>query len=617
MSDSLTGSEFIKRFVENVPTSPGVYRMIDASGDVLYVGKAKNLKNRVTSYAVKGSFSTRIMRMISLTCAMEVISTRSEAEALLLEANLIKKYRPRYNILLKDDKSYPYIMVTDTHPYPRIVKYRGSPKKGASYFGPFASTGAVNHTLALLQRAFLLRPCADTIFRNRARPCLQYQIKRCSAPCVGNISQDHYAELIAQAKDFLSGKSREVQALLTREMEEFSEAMDYEMAAQCRDRIKALTQVQVEQAAGMSAMSDADVIAVHKQGDTGSVQVFFFRGGQNFGNQSSFLAGSAENTESEILETFIIQFYQSHPPPREIILSHAIESPEILEEALSTIAAYKVGLYLPQRGQKRQIVEDALKNARNALSLRLAERQTESARLAEFGELFGLTEAPARIEVYDNSHIMGTHAVGGMIVTTPEGFDKKSYRRFNIRRTEITPGDDYGMMREVLWRRLSRLAKEDPDRTQGIWPDFLLIDGGAGHMKAVCDVLGEIGLNDFPFACIAKGVDRNAGREWFHQPGREAFQLPENTPLLHYIQRLRDEAHRFAITSHRIKRANSLRASALDDIPGIGSTRKKALLNYFGSSKSVEGATLDALEAVPGVSRHVARKIYEHFHGVG
>lgn len=615
MSDSPTGTEFIKRFVENVPTSPGVYRMIDANGEVLYVGKAKNLKNRVTSYATKGG-SSRIMRMVSLTCGMEVVSTRSEAEALLLEANLIKKLRPRYNILLKDDKSYPYIMVTDSHPFPSIVKYRGAPKKGESFFGPFASTGAVNHTLALLQKAFLLRPCADTIFKNRTRPCLQYQIKRCSAPCVGKISQEDYAGLIRQAKDFLSGRSREVQEAITREMQRCSEAMDYEKAAACRDRIKALTQVQVEQASGISASTDADVIACHKEGDTGSVQVFFFRMGQNFGNQSKFLSGSAESSESEILEAFIGQFYQSQLPPREIILSHAIDAPHILEEALGLLAGYKISLHLPQRGQKRQIVEEALKNARNALALRLAERQTEAARLSEFGELFGLAEPPVRIEVYDNSHIMGTHAVGAMIVTTPEGFDKKSYRRFNIRRTELTPGDDYGMMREVLTRRLSRLAREDPDRTQGIWPDFLLIDGGAGHMSTICDILAELGLGDLPFACIAKGVDRNAGREWFHQPGKEPFQLPEHTPLLHYIQRLRDEAHRFAISSHRIKRANAIRASALDDIPGIGATRKKALLNHFGSSKSVEGATLEALEAVPGVNRQVAKKIYEYFHGI-
>ena len=615
MSESLTGSDFIKRFALNVPTSPGVYRMIDVAGEVLYVGKAKNLKNRVTSYAVKGTYSTRIFRMISQTAAMEVISTRSEAEALLLEANLIKKYRPRYNILLKDDKSYPYIMVTDSHPFPRITKYRGTQKKGESFFGPFASVGAVNHTLALLQKAFLLRPCADTIFRNRARPCLQYQIKRCSAPCVGHISHDEYAGLIAQAKNFLSGKSREVQEEITREMDAYSEAMDYEKAARCRDRIKALTQVQVQHASGVG-MIDADVIAIHKEGDTGSVQVFFFRGGQNFGNKSSFLSGSAESSESEILEAFIGQFYQSHPPPREIILSHEVENALILEEALSTIADRKVILQLPQRGQKRQIVEDALKNAKNALSLRLAERQTETMRLAEFGELFGLGEAPTRIEVYDNSHIMGTHAVGAMIVTTPEGFDKKSYRRFNIRRTELTPGDDYGMMREVLGRRLSRLAREDPDRTQGVWPDFLLIDGGQGHMTVVCHMLTEMGLGDFPFACIAKGVDRNAGREWFHRPGKKAFQLPEHTPLLHYIQRLRDEAHRFAITSHRIKRANAIHASALDEIPGIGSMRKKALLNHFGSSKSVEAATLEALEGVPGVNKQVAKKIYEYFHGV-
>lgn len=615
MIEPLTGSAFIREFATKLSTSPGVYRMIDAKGDVLYVGKAKNLKNRVTSYAVKGVYSARIFRMISLTTSMEVISTRSEAEALLLEANLIKKYKPRYNILLKDDKSYPYIMMTDSHPFPRITKYRGAQKKGESYFGPFASAGAVNHSLALLQKAFLLRPCADTIFRNRTRPCLQYQIKRCSAPCVGHINEEHYGTLVQQAKDFLSGKNREVQEAIAEEMKQYSEAFDYEKAAQCRDRIRALTQVQQEQKTGSVATGEADVVACYKQGDTCCIQVFFFRGGQNFGNQSSFPIISGENSEAEILTAFILQFYQSYPPPKEIIVSHDVEELPLVEEALSSLAPHKVTVGVPQRGTKRGLVDDALKNAKMALSMRIAERQTEQARLGEFAELFGLSEPPTRIEVYDNSHIMGTHAIGAMIVANTEGFDKKSYRRFNIRRTELTPGDDYGMMREVLTRRLSRLAREDPDRTQGVWPDFLLIDGGKGHMSTVCDILVELGIGDLPFACIAKGVDRNAGREWFHMPGKEAFQLPETLPLLYYIQRLRDEAHRFAISSHRIKRANALRASALDEIPGIGSGRKKALLNHFGSSQDVEKATLTALEAVPGVSKQVAKKIYAYFHG--
>lgn len=617
MSESLVGSAFIREFAQNLSSSPGVYRMIDAKGDVLYVGKAKNLKNRVTSYAVKGAYSTRIFRMISLTANMEVISTRSEAEALLLEANLIKKYKPRYNILLKDDKSYPYIVMTDSHPYPRITKYRGAQKKGESYFGPFASAGAVNHSLALLQKAFLLRPCADTIFKNRSRPCLQYQIKRCSAPCVGKISEDDYATLVRQAKDFLSGKNREVQEAISEEMKRYSDAFDYEKAAQCRDRIRALTQVQQEQQTGTVATGDADVISCYKQGDHCCVQVFFFRAGQNFGNQSSFPAISGENSESEILSAFILQFYQNYPPPKEIILSHEIEEPSLIEEALSSLVPHNVTAYVPQRGTKMGLVDDALKNAKMALTMRLSQRQADETRLQEFAELFGLSEMPTRIEVYDNSHIMGTHAIGAMIVASPEGFDKKSYRRFNIRRAELTPGDDYGMMREVLTRRLSRLAKEDPDRTQGIWPDFLLIDGGKGHMSTVCDILAELGIADLPFACIAKGVDRNAGREWFHMPGKEAFQLPETMPLLYYIQRLRDEAHRFAISSHRIKRANALRASALDDIPGIGAGRKKALLNHFGSSQDVEKASLTALEAVPGVSKQVAKKIYAYFHGEG
>jgi excinuclease ABC subunit C len=613
-SENPSGADYIRHLVKTLPSSPGVYRMLGEKDDVLYVGKAKNLRNRVSSYVNPSGLSTRIMRMVSLTRKMEIIQTASEAEALLLEANLIKTLEPRYNILLRDDKSYPFIRLTD-HPFPRLVKHRGAQNRKESYFGPFASAGAVNQTLAVLHRAFLLRPCADTIFKNRTRPCLQYQIKRCSAPCVRKVDEAEYAMQVEQAQRFLSGKSREVQEELLSRMQTFSENEEYEKAAGLRDRIRALTQVQQEQSVMVEGLVDADVIAIHCEAGMCGIQIFFFRGGQNFGNRSYFPTIKPDHSLADILETFMGQFYQSHPAPHEILLSHDVPDAEMLSEALSMGSRYKVKLSIPKRGPRRQAIEQAMKNAEMALRLHLAERASQNKLLGMFAEVFALPEAPRRIEVYDNSHISGTHAVGAMIVAGPEGFEKKHYRRFTMRNTELTPGDDYAMMREVLTRRLGRLQDEDPDKTQGLWPDFLLIDGGAGHMQVVAQVYEELGISDLPFACIAKGPDRNAGREQFFTMGKPAFQLPHEAPVLHYIQRLRDEAHRFAINSHRMKRAKALIASPLDAIGGIGPERKRALLHHFGSAKGVEAATLESLAQVPGISRAVAQRIYDHFHG--
>ncbi len=631
-SPPLKGAAYIREFASRLSACPGVYRMIGEAGQVLYVGKAKNLKKRVTTYGAKGALPTRILRMIAQTVQMEVIATRSEAEALLLEASLIKQLTPIYNILLRDDKSYPYIVMTGNTDFPQIAKHRGVQKRQDRYYGPFASVGAVNETLAILQRAFLLRPCPDTVFAHRSRPCLQYQIKRCSAPCVDRITKEDYAAFTRQAELFLSGKSREVQEELTRQMLAHSEKHEYEQAAQCRDRIRALTQVQQEQALATQGLADADVVAIHRDGGACCIQIFFFRGGQNFGNRAFYPQVDVQQENAEVLETFLGQFYQGHPAPPEILLSEQPENTEVLAEALSLKEGRKVQVVTPQRGGRRRAVEQALANARHALGMYLAVRRSEEKHLAELAVLFDLPESPKRIEVYDNSHIMGSHAIGAMVVATPEGFDKKSYRRFSIRREDFserpptgvvvrsaerpeTNPDDYAMLREVLMRRLSRLQKEDPARSGVEWPELVLIDGGKGHLSAARLVLEELGLSDVPVVCIAKGADRNAGRETFFMPDKEPFQLPPHTPLLHYLQRLRDEAHRFAITSHRIKRANALRASELDAISGIGGVRKKALLHYFGSAKAVEAATLEELLKIPGISKKVAQTIHDHFHG--
>lgn len=614
-SSSLTGADFIKNYVKSLPSSPGVYRMLDAKGQVLYVGKARNLKNRVGSYAQARGQNNRITKMVSLTVAMEFITTHTEAEALLLEANLIKKLSPRYNILLRDDKSFPFILVAHDHAYPRIEKHRGAQKAKGKYYGPFASVLAVNETLAFLQKAFLLRPCADTVFSGRTRPCLQYQIKRCSAPCVGKISEKDYAKLVQQAEDFLSGKSRAIQEQLAAEMEDASARMDYEQAAGLRDRIRALTRVQDEQRLSYPGLSDADVIALHREGDRSCVQVFFFRAGQNFGNRSFYPSHSTDATESDILEAFIGQFYQIHAPAKLILTSVALEHEALLAEALTIHAAHKVEISYPQRGDRKQAMEQALKNAALALRQHLAERASQQHYLQQVAELFGMDEAPKRIEIYDNSHLMGTNAVGAMVVAGPEGFIKKAYRRFTIRREgPSTGGDDYAMLREVLTRRFQRLIEEDKNDDTSQTPDLILVDGGAAHLKIAEDVFTELGVQGITLVCVAKGVDRNAGREWFHPSGKEAFQLPLNTPVLHFLQRLRDEAHRFAIGSHRIKRQNSIRQSELDDIPGIGPARKKALLVHFGSAKAVRDASLAELETVPGVNKKTAETIHHYFH---
>lgn len=613
----LTGVDYIRDFAKRLPNLPGVYRMLSASEDVLYVGKAKNLKNRVSSYAGRNALSARILRMVSQTVQMEVITTRSEAEALLLEANLIKKYKPPFNILLKDDKSYPYIAFSSSNGFAQIYKHRGAQKKGETYFGPFASTSAVNQSLTILQRIFLLRPCADSIFNHRTRPCLQYQIKRCSAPCVGRISQDEYQKHVDAAYAFLRGRSQDVHTQLVADMEAASTAMDYETAAHIRDRIRALAQIRQEQTLLSSGVGDADVIAIHSQRDIACIQIFFFRAGQHYGNRSFFPSGSAESSHADILEAFIGQYYPHHTPPRLLLLSEEPAQMDVLQEALNLNASTKTYLEVPKRGEKHALVEHVLRNAKEALSLHLATRQREGAHLEALGKLFDLPEPPQRVEIYDNSHIMGTHAIGAMVVATSEGFSKSAYRKFTIDQTNLEPGDDYAMMRQVLTRRLTRLqkesAEEDNAATPEHTPDLLLIDGGKGHMKIVQEVMEELGI-DVPFVCIAKGVDRNAGREWFFMPHKEPFQLPVADPLLHYLQRLRDEAHRFAITTHRQKRAKSFTGSELDQIEGIGGARKKALLHHFGSAKAVADASVADLERVNGIHHALAQTIYDYFH---
>jgi excinuclease ABC subunit C len=611
---SLHGAAYIREFASLLSTKPGVYRMIDGKDEVLYIGKAKHLKHRVSNYANKGALSTRILRMVELTVKMEVIETRNEAEALLLEANLIKKFKPRYNILLKDDKSYPYIRLTN-HEFPRIEKHRGTQKKGDRYFGPFASAGAVKQTIDTLQRAFLLRPCSDSIFNNRSRPCLQYQIKRCSAPCVGYVSQEGYQHLMDQAQAFLKGKSREVQQSVAEEMQAHSEAMNFEQAALCRDRIKVLTQIQQQQTLYQGSLDDADVIACHVASGQACLQVWFFRAGQHYGNHAYFPSNAQEREKPEIIAAFIGQYYQSHPIPKEILVEVEPEDKDTLQEALSLLAEKHISITVPQRGDRKQLIIQLQKQAENALSLRLAERKSELAHLKSLQILFDLPVVPKRIEVYDNSHISGTHAVGAMICSGEAGFEKNNYRRFTIRNTELSAGDDYGMMREVLTRRLKRLQKEDADKTLGMWPDVLLIDGGKGQMSAVTDVMNALNIHDVPYVCISKGPDRNAGREQFHMPNKDSFQLPLNDPTLHYLQRLRDEAHRFAITSHRIKRSNAIRTSVLDDIAGIGATRKKALMMHFGSAKAVETASLKELQNTPNINAAMAQRIYDYFNG--
>jgi excinuclease ABC subunit C len=607
-----TGADVIREALKTMPLSAGVYRMLDVNGNVLYVGKAKNLRNRVGNYVSPSGLSLRIMNMVSQTRSMEIVTTTTEAEAFLLESNLIKKLKPKYNILLRDDKSFPYILLTGDHPFAQITKHRGAQTRKGKYYGPFASAGAVNETLAILQKAFLLRVCTDQVFKNRTRPCLQYQIKRCSAPCVNYIGEQDYSDLVAQAERFLNGKSREMQENLAAQMREASQQMQYEKAAVLRDRIAVLTRVQHEQNVIAGTLQDSDVIALYRDGPHACVQVFFFRGGQNFGNKSYFPAHAAESMDHDILSAFIGQFYASHPPPRMLVVSHPLPDATLLQDALELRAIGKVAVIYPERGEKKEVVEQAIVNARQSLVRHLSEHATAVAMLDKVGELFDMNTAPDHVEVYDNSHIAGTYMVGAMICAGREGFDKKHYRRFNIRNSELTPGDDYAMLREVLTRRFTRLQKEDPDR-QEAWPSLVLIDGGAGQLSVATQVFADLGITGLCYAAIAKGPDRNAGREWFHLPGREPFQLEVNLPVLHYLQRLRDEAHRFAIGSHRTRRSNAIRESALDQIQGIGASRKRALLQHFGSSKGVEAATLDELQKVEGVNKKVAEKIYQHF----
>ena len=691
------GVAVIREKVRTLPGSPGCYRMLNTKGDVLYVGKAKDLKKRVTSYTQPQRQPIRLQRMIAETAAMEFVTTHTEVEALLLEANLIKRYMPRYNVLLRDDKSFPYILITADHPAPQITKHRGGRNRPGEYFGPFASAGAVNRTIVALQRAFLLRPCSDSIFASRTRPCLQYQIKRCSAPCVKRISEEDYGELVHEARDFLTGKSRDVQTHLADEMQVASDALEFERAAKIRDRIQALTMIQSRQDINLIDIDEADIIAAVQEGGQSCIQVFFFRNGSNYGSRAYFPAHDKGALLPEILAAFMGQFYENKTPPRLVLVSEMPAELELLTEALSLRAERKVEIIEPKRGDKRKPVEHALLNAKEALARRSAESSSQAKLMRGVAEVFGLETSPGRIEVYDNSHISGTNAYGAMIVAGPDGFMKNQYRKFAIRggltgndagndnatlptgnagpvrpekdvateieeiaaatpeiplreasegdapdlidqtlvdqlpvdqplgkpikrpnvpgmHTDLVAGDDYGMMRQVLMRRFGRALKEDPDRSRGAWPDLVLIDGGQGQLQAALDVFTELGITDVPVAAIAKGPDRNAGRERFFLPDRPAFSLDHKDPVLYYLQRLRDESHRFVIGTHRAKRSKQIGQSMLDEVPGIGAKRKKALLLHFGSAREVARAGLVDLTSVDGISETVARKIYDHFH---
>jgi len=615
--DIPTGHAVIHGYLKTLDASPGVYRMLDPRGEVLYVGKARNLKRRVSSYAKATGHSARIGRMIAATAKMMFLTTRTETEALLLEQNLIKQLKPRYNVLLRDDKSFPNILVALDHPFPQIKKHRGKRSEKGDYYRPFASAGAVNRTLNHLQKIFLLRNCSDSMFSARSRPCLQYQIARCSAPCVGKISEQDYARLVGDAGQFLSGRSTKVQETLAAQMSQASESMEFERAAALRDRIRALTQVQTTQGINPASVSEADVIALYMDGGQACVQVFFIRAHQNWGNRAYFpRTGSGAGAE-EILEAFIGQFYDNKTPPRWLLLSHDIENRDLMEDALSTKLQRRVRILLPKRGEKMELVSGAERNARESLARRMAESATQSKLLAGLAEAFDLDAPPDRIEVFDNSHIQGTNAVGAMIVAGPDGFLKSSYRKFNIKNPDLTPGDDFGMMKEVLTRRLKRLLKEDPDRTSNNWPSLVLIDGGAGQVSAVNEIMQELGIDDIPFVGVAKGTDRDAGKEEFHRMGQRPFALGFNDPVLYFVQRLRDEAHRFAIGTHRAKRKRTTFASPLDDVPGVGAGRKRALLAHFGSGKAATRAGLVDLKAVDGISDALALVIYEYFHDKG
>ncbi len=624
------GPEVIRAVVRTLPNAPGVYRMLGEDESVLYVGKARDLKKRVTAYTTLIGHTNRIARMITATASMEIVTTHTETEALLLEANLIKRLKPRFNVILRDDKSFPYILIDREHAVPRLTKHRGARARKGSYFGPFASAGAVNRTLNTLQRAFLLRSCTDSVYESRTRPCLLYQIKRCSAPCTGEIDAEGYHALLSDAEEFLTGRSSHVQDQLASAMDAASEALEFERAAALRDRIRALSAIRSHQGINPDGVEDADVAAAHGDGGQICIQVFFFRGGQNWGNRAYFPRHDKDQTTEEVLEAFLSQFYDDKPPPRLVLLSHEIAGRSLMEEALSLKAERRVHVHTPQRGEKRALVEHAATNAREALGRRLAESASQRRLLDGVAEVFALDAPPQRIEVYDNSHSQGTNAVGGMIVAGPDGFLKNQYRKFNIRGEDLTPGDDYGMMREVLTRRFERLMKEAPRDTAArdgddetttagapaetpLWPDLVLIDGGQGQLSAALDVFADLGVEDVGLVSIAKGPERNAGRERFFMADRAPFSLEPRNPVLYYLQRLRDEAHRFAIGSHRARRAKSVSANPLDDIPGVGAARKKALLHRFGSARGVSRAGLSDLESVDGVSRSMAQRIYDFF----
>jgi excinuclease ABC subunit C len=643
-SSLAAGRDAILHYAKLAPSQPGVYRMIDARGDVLYVGKAKDLAKRVRAYARPTGLDTRIERMIAATRALEFVVTRTETEALLLEANLIKRLRPRFNVLLRDDKSFPYILITSDHWAPQILKHRGARTRPGHYFGPFASVWAVNRTVNALQRAFLLRSCSDPFFESRTRPCLLHQIKRCSAPCTNEIDFSEYAVLVREANAFLSGRSKAVKDELAGEMEKASLALDFERAAVYRDRLAALSAIQAHQGVNPRGVEEADVFALHQQGGFACVEVFFFRTGQNWGNRAYFPKADRSISPGEILGAFVAQFYDDKPCPRLILISHDIDERELLAEALGTKSGHKIEVVVPRRGEKKDLIAHALANAREALGRKLAETSSQQKLLRQLTETFGLPRVPRRIEVYDNSHIQGSNAVGAMIVAGPEGFRKREYRKFNIRSADLSPGDDFGMMREVLTRRFKRLIAEAPlrsplpitpaavivapiapapgedgqtaeihDQDESPWPDLVLIDGGLGQLNTAHEVLVQLGV-EVPLVAIAKGPDRDAGRETFFIPGRDSFKLPPRDPVLYFVERLRDEAHRFAIGSHRARRMRDLREAGLQEIAGIGPTRKRALLHHFGTLKAIERASVTDLMQVDGISAETAKRIYEFFH---
>lgn len=608
------GAEAIRSVVRKLPTRPGVYRMLDARGDVLYVGKARALKNRVTNYTQVARLPQRLQRMVSQTRAMEIVTTTSEAEALLLEAQLIKRYRPPYNVLLRDDKSFPFILLRTDHAFPRVQKHRGARRAKGRYYGPFASAGSVHQTLNALQKTFLLRSCTDSFFANRSRPCLLYQIKRCSAPCVDRISKEDYAGLVSDAQDFLEGRSTAVQKRLGVAMTQAAEAMDYEQAAVIRDRLKSLTFIQGSQSVHADGLGDADVFALAAKGGQLCIAGFFIRGGQNWGHRSFFPAHVSGVPEDEVMASFLMQFYEGVPPPKTILVDREPAECDLLAEALGEVAERKIEISVPQRGNRRRLLEQAVRNAGEELDRRLAESSSQAKLGRELAELFDLENPPQRIEIYDNSHIQGTNALGAMVVAGPEGWIKGAYRKFNIKRAETMPGDDFAMMREVFQRRFARAIEEDPERTKGEWPDLVLIDGGKGQVSAVASVFAELGIDDLTFVGVAKGPDRNAGRETFYHPDGREFTLPMNNAVLFYIQRLRDEAHRFAIGAHRAKRSKAMGSSPLDEVPGIGPSRKKALLMHFGTARAVRGASLEDLQKAPGVSAAVAQAVHDFYH---